>query len=112
MCARPNTQQKPGEVPTPAHMGPSSTCISYTTLQAFQPPSAPPPPKPPPTGFHTSPSSLGHITGPPSCCPFRWGHIFSHLVYALGLIPLKTPPNTPKSPKTTPPTVRFLFFIC
>ena len=77
-CSGPNPQQKPGKVPTPTHMGPSSTCISYTAVQAFQPSSTPPPPKPP-TGSspHHPPLSLVTILVPPPTVHLGGGTYFS-----------------------------------
>ena len=64
----PISQQEPGQIPTPTHIGPPTSCISYTAAQAIQPSSTPTPPNLPLLVLHSN--SL------PSCCPFRWGHIF------------------------------------
>ena len=56
----PNPQQEPGEIPTPTHIGPPATSISYTAVQAIQPSSAPnPPPKTTHPYWFLTPS-IGH----------------------------------------------------
>ena len=37
LCAGPNPQQEPWEVPATSHMGPPPSGITYLTVQAFQP---------------------------------------------------------------------------
>ena len=81
----PNCQQKPGKVPTAAHMGPSTTGISYTATQAFQPSNPPPTHLNTPLQVPTTHTGKGHI-------------LFLISIQCLGLILPQTPPKHPKSP--------------
>ena len=84
MCTGPPFKQKSRKLPAPAHMGPSATDITNTTVQASQPATqqhihlTPPTgsPLPPPSHhFHTSPTNT-KVGGAPILFPYgKYTHV-------------------------------------